>query len=84
MKAGSLREIMPTVAAFVDEMREAFGVDTINAEIRRGMRGEYGFWAKENGHEIGTRFPEPKYVVTAAQMVLKEPEEEKPKHGKSR
>lgn len=66
----SLREAMPIIAAFIDEMREVFGVDVINAQIKRGMRGEIGFWASENGQEVGTRFPEPKYVVTAAQMVL--------------
>lgn len=38
------RERMPTVAAFVDAMREAFGHDQILVN-----------WASENGHEIGNR-----------------------------
>ena len=73
----NLREVMPLVAAFVDDMREAFGADVINPQIRRGMAGEIGFWASENGVEIGTKFPEPRYVVTAAQMVLKQPKKDK-------
>lgn len=50
-----MRELMPKVAAFVDEMREAFGVTQIDAAIRAGMRGEGSFWARENGHEVGSR-----------------------------
>ena len=50
----NLRKSMPLVAAFVDDMREAFGADVINPQIRRGMAGEIGFWASENGVEIGT------------------------------
>lgn len=57
MSKGSMREAMPTVAAFIDSMREQFGVDEINRAIRRGVAGEPGqFWARENGHELGTRF----------------------------
>ena len=59
MKAGSLREVMPITTAFIDEMREAFGEDIINAQIRRGMSGEPGFWASENGREIGCKMPHP-------------------------
>lgn len=70
MKAGSLREAMPNVAAFIDDMRDTFGADVINAQIRRGMKGEPGFWASENGHEIGCKMPPARHEVTAAQMVL--------------
>lgn len=47
---------MPETAAFVDAMRQAFGVDEINGQIRKGMAGDPVFWASENGHEIGTPF----------------------------
>ena len=46
---------MPLTAEFIDAMREVFGVDEINQQIKAGMRGEGGFWAKENGIEIGSR-----------------------------
>lgn len=51
----SLRESMPTVAAFVDDLREALGKDHVDGQIRAGMRGEGCFWAREGGHEVGSR-----------------------------
>ena len=52
-----LRETMPETAAFVDAMRVAFGVDLINAQIKRGMAGDtFSFHALENGLEVGTAF----------------------------
>ena len=45
---------MPEVTAFIDSLREAFGKDHIDQQIRRGMRGEPVFYARENGHQIGT------------------------------
>jgi hypothetical protein len=50
----SLRTQMPNVAAFVDGLRSAFGKDSIDGQIRKGMAGEPTFYAYENGHEIGT------------------------------
>jgi len=47
---------MPGVTAFIDSMRAAFGKEVIDSIIRRGMRGEPVFFAKENGIEVGTRF----------------------------
>lgn len=49
-----MREQMPNVAAFIDQMREVFGRDAVDPSIREGMRGKPTFWAKENGYEIGT------------------------------
>lgn len=46
---------MPLTAEFIDECRKVFGVDQINDQIRRGMRGDGCFWANENGFEIGSR-----------------------------
>lgn len=52
-----MRARMPTVAAFIDELRAAFGKDVIDECIRRGMREGGGrdwyFAASENGHHIG-------------------------------
>lgn len=50
----SLRDKMPEVTAFIDSMREAFGKDHIDRQIRLGIRGEPVFYARENGHQIGT------------------------------
>ncbi|WP_052451984.1 hypothetical protein [Noviherbaspirillum autotrophicum] len=46
---------MPTVTAFIDDLREAFGKEMIDGQIRRGIRGEPVFYACENGVEIGTK-----------------------------
>lgn len=54
MTKPNMREQMPQVAEFIDAMREIFGVEEVNAAIRRGLRGEQGFHAIENGIEIGT------------------------------
>lgn len=48
---------MPTVAAFIDQMRDAFGADFINETIRAGMQGQPVFHASENGHSVGTPLP---------------------------
>jgi hypothetical protein len=55
MKQKELKQKMPGVAAFVDDLVEAFGVAAIHGQIRKGLAGEPVFWASENGHEIGTR-----------------------------
>jgi hypothetical protein len=46
---------MPATAAFIDALREAFGKDCIDAQIRRGMKGESTFFAQENEQQVGTR-----------------------------
>ena len=53
--SGNLRQAMPETTAFIDQMREAFGAEMINAAIRAGIDGVGTFWAKENGHEVGSR-----------------------------
>ncbi len=67
-----LRETMPTVAAFIDEMREAFGAAEINASIKAGMAGQPTFYASENGVEIGTKDTRP--GISLADMVIGPPE----------
>jgi hypothetical protein len=51
----NLRKQMPHTAAFIDALREVFGADGINASIRAGLRGEPGFYARENDLEVGVR-----------------------------
>jgi hypothetical protein len=46
---------MPTVAAFIDGMREAFGKEHIDRQIRAGMNGKPVFYCSENGRELGTK-----------------------------
>jgi hypothetical protein len=67
----SLREEMPQTAAFIDAMREAFGAEAINPQIKKGMAGVPGFfYAKENGHEVGTPAPPARIEISAADMQL--------------
>lgn len=54
---GSLRDKMPEIAAWIDELRQAFGRDVIDGQIRRGLRGEVLFHAREGGHELGKPGP---------------------------
>lgn len=53
-KKASMREAMPVTAAWIDKMREVFGPEAVDSAIRRGMRGQQGFHAVENGHAVGT------------------------------
>ncbi|MBC8751420.1 MULTISPECIES: hypothetical protein [Paraburkholderia] len=48
---------MPEMAAFVAEVRSAFGDEAIDDAVRRGKAGEPGFYACENGHAVGTASP---------------------------
>ncbi|NHZ84184.1 hypothetical protein F2P44_33800 [Massilia sp. CCM 8695] len=57
MAKGSMREQMPMVAEFIDDLRSAFGADYIDSILREGMRGKPVFYATENGHTVGTPVP---------------------------
>ena len=48
---------MPTVAAFIDDLRAAFGEEIIHNIIRAGLQGQPVFHARENGYQIGTPLP---------------------------
>ncbi|AXF12691.1 hypothetical protein CUJ91_32385 (plasmid) [Paraburkholderia graminis] len=48
---------MPEIAAFVAQLKSAFGEQEINEAIRRGKAGEATFYAAENGHTVGTASP---------------------------
>lgn len=54
----SMRDQMPETAAFIDSLRSAFGEASINEQIRKGLNGEPTFYARENGHELGTPLKE--------------------------
>ena len=53
----NMRAKMPRCAAFVDALREAFGVEEINNVIKRGLRPEakpeHRVHFAEAGHELG-------------------------------
>lgn len=67
MSEKPMRQAMPTVAGWIDELREAFGAEAIDASIRAGLRGEPSkFHAREGAHELGTAF-EPATRVEPAQ-----------------
>lgn len=55
MNKTNLREQMPVISAWVDSLRDVFGKESIEGQIRKGMKGEPTFWASENGNEVGTR-----------------------------
>ncbi len=44
---------MPEMAAFVAELRAAFG-DAVDDAVSRGKSGEPTFYARENGRTVGT------------------------------
>jgi hypothetical protein len=50
----NMRLEMPNTAESIDLLREAFGVSTINQQIKSGMQGLPTFYAIENGVEVGT------------------------------
>lgn len=52
-----MRQAMPTVAGWIDNLRAAFGADMIDAAIRAGIAGQHSFHAREGGHEVGTPIP---------------------------
>ena len=75
--AKPLRETMPTVAAIIDDLRDAFGADVINPSIKGGMAGVPTFYARENGHEIGTPLDlAGRKVVGGEDMVISRPAKE--------
>ncbi len=55
----SLREVMPDTASAIDQLREVFGCDLIDMQIRKAMKGEATFYAEENGKTFGVK-PLPK------------------------
>ncbi|CAG9220288.1 conserved hypothetical protein [Paraburkholderia caribensis] len=48
---------IPEIAAFVADLKSAFGEWEIDEAIRRGKAGEPTFYACENGRSVGTARP---------------------------
>lgn len=65
--ASSLRDQMPQTAAWIDELRAVFcttpaELASFNAQIKAGLDGQPTFYARENGHTVGTQ--DTRQVVT--------------------
>lgn len=54
-----LADLMPSIAAWVGDLRQAFGDDLIDEAIVKSRRGEPTFYAAENGQTVGTKAVEP-------------------------
>lgn len=71
-----MRTKMPVCAAFVDDLREAFGVEEINSVIKRGLRSDcepkHRVYFSEAGHVLGQSLPESGRVFSAAQLVIRD------------
>lgn len=71
------RAAMPQTAAFIDALREAFGREAIDAQIRKGMSGLPGFFhASEGGRSVGTPSAPARFEISAADMVIIPPKKE--------
>lgn len=67
----NLRSEMPTVAAWIDDLRGAFGKAGIDQRIKEGMNGVPGaFYAQENGIEVGAHARPAKCEISLADMVI--------------
>jgi hypothetical protein len=53
----AVKHPMPEIAAFVAELKSAFGEQDIDEAIRRGKAGEPTFYASEGGRSVGTAAP---------------------------
>jgi hypothetical protein len=72
---------MPKCAAFVDELRLAFGVDEISQVIRVGLKADCNMDARvyfsEAGEVLGRPWvPEPGKTLSVGRMVLAKPKPE--------
>jgi hypothetical protein len=73
-RPANLRAEMPTTAALIDALRDAFGAEGINANIKKGMAGVPGYFhAAENGREVGTPAADTGTAISLADMVIEKP-----------
>ena len=67
-----MRDSMPIVTAFIDDLRSAFGNLDVTAWVRTGI-ADGSFHASENGHTIGAPLVEPTNAVAGTHLVLQAP-----------
>jgi hypothetical protein len=70
---GYMREAMPVVSAWIDDLRAAFGQQDVTQWIRQGL-AERTFHAVENGHEIGELVAGTENAISLVEIVIKAPE----------
>ncbi len=71
---------MPLVAAWIDDLRAAFGADIIDGQIRAATRdGLPTFYASEAGRSIGVPMPARGTAVGLANMVIESTQAKVPK-----
>ena len=80
---GFMREAMPVVSAWIDELRTVFGREEVTQWVREGL-ADGTFHAAENGHELGDpadvverlelQAAEPANAISLADMVIEAPE----------
>lgn len=72
MSKGSMRDPMPVCAAILDDLRAVFGVEEMDAVVKRGLRPDCKpderVYFSEAGHVLGQRAPEPTVAFTADQL----------------
>lgn len=73
-KPANMRSQMPKVAAWIDDLRAAFGADDINAALRFKSTGQPCFHASEAGHSVGTPATVTGTEISAVQMVIQRPD----------
>lgn len=66
-----LREQMPDTAEAIDQLREIFGKDVVDQQIRQAMHGKPGFYAEENGHTFGIKTIDEGNWVSLRDVVIK-------------
>ena len=81
----SLRDTMPTVTAWIDSLRDAFGKAEIDDRIRQGMKGAPGaFYAAENGQTVGTPARPARVEFSVAEIVIESQTRKDIKNGRNR
>ena len=72
-KNGSLRDVMPQTAEFIDQVRQAFGRERVDAILLRAKCGLGGFHAAEIGpdgqlREFGSSLDGRRFAVVDGQL----------------